>query len=163
MGGPTSLTAAQMVTGDDLAAELRALAEETHHLDLAASMGALETLKVRLLQAAVAQVAVPAMPSEPTHELTQQGAAKLCPALLTDLPSTARRLSNDELRVFVTIAVRVRIGQSRYSRLRFGDDGRDFRRKAEDGCEGCFYAAAGLLGDVGGRPRPGPRARHSRG
>jgi hypothetical protein len=67
-----------------LATDLRALAEqvEGRHLDPAAIVGALETLKVRVLLAAGAQqAAVPALPSEPGHDLTQQAAAALRPAL----------------------------------------------------------------------------------
>jgi hypothetical protein len=46
-------------------------------------------------------------------------------ALLRDLAAIARRLSNDELRVLLTIAGRAWVGQSRYGCLRLPHDRRD--------------------------------------
>jgi hypothetical protein len=67
-------------------------------------------------------------------------------ALLADLATIARSLSDDELHVVVTIAHRASVGQRRYGCLRLAHDNRDFRREAlEEACDGCFYLAAGLL------------------
>jgi hypothetical protein len=67
-------------------------------------------------------------------------------ALLADLAAIARKLSDDELHVLVTIATRASVGQSKYGCLRLAHDNRDFRREAlEEACDGCFYLAAWLL------------------
>src|SRR5262249_24596751 len=70
-------------------------------------------------------------------------------ALLADLAAIARRLSDDELRVLLTIGVRAWIGQALYGCLRLAGDRRDFRGEAfEEACDAAFYLAAALL-----RPR----------
>jgi hypothetical protein len=67
-------------------------------------------------------------------------------ALLADLAAVASRLSDDELRVLLTIAVRAWVGQSRYGCLRLAADRRDFRGEAfEEACDAAFYLAAHLL------------------
>src|SRR5262245_30794196 len=81
-------------------------------------------------------------------------------ALLVDLATIACSLSDHELNVLVTIAARVRVGQSRYGCLRLAHDSRDFCREAlEEACDGHFYLAAGhLRASEGTRRLPG-RAR----
>jgi hypothetical protein len=66
--------------------------------------------------------------------------------LLRDLAEVAQRLSDDELHVLVTIAVRAWVGQSRYGCLQLARDRRDFRREAfEEVADALFYTAAELL------------------
>jgi hypothetical protein len=67
-------------------------------------------------------------------------------SLLRDLADVALRLSDDELRVLLTIAVRAWIGQAKYGCLDLRRDRRDLRREAfEEACDAAFYLAAGLL------------------
>jgi hypothetical protein len=80
-------------------------------------------------------------------------------ALLRDLAAVALRLSDDELHVLLTIAVRAWAGQSRYGCLRLAGDRRDFRGEAfEEACDAAFYLAAGLLRPRG-RASGGPIGR----
>jgi hypothetical protein len=70
--------------------------------------------------------------------------------LLRDLAAVARRLSDDELRVVLTIGIRTLGGQNRYGRMRLAHDRRDFRGEAfEEACDAAFYLAAGLLAPRG--------------
>jgi len=66
--------------------------------------------------------------------------------MLRDLAAVASRLSDDELHVLLTIAVRAWVGQSRYGCLRLAGDRRDLRHEAfEEACDAAFYLAADLL------------------
>jgi hypothetical protein len=80
--------------------------------------------------------------------------------LLADLAAVARRLSDDELRVLLTIAVRAWIGQSRYGCPRLAGDRRDFRGEAfEEAVDAAFYIAAALLRPRSAASRGRARAR----
>ena len=82
--------------------------------------------------------------------------------MLRDLAAVAGRLSDDELHVLLTIAVRAWVGQSRYGCLRLAGDRRDLRHEAfEEACDGCFYIAAWLQQER--RRRRGTSRKASRG
>jgi hypothetical protein len=67
-------------------------------------------------------------------------------ALVRDLADVAQRLSDDELHVLVTMAVRAWMGQTKYGCLDLLHDRRDLRREAfEEACDAAFYLAADLL------------------
>ena len=84
--------------------------------------------------------------------------------MLRDLAAVAGRLSDDELHVLLTIAVRAWVGQSRYGYLRLAGDRRDLRHEAfEEACDAAFYLAAALLSARKGRAgRSRRRARRDR-
>jgi hypothetical protein len=67
-------------------------------------------------------------------------------ALLRDMAAVARRLSDDELRVLLTIGIRAWVGQTKYGCLDLRHDRRDLRHEAfEEACDAAFYLAANLL------------------
>jgi hypothetical protein len=81
--------------------------------------------------------------------------------MLCDLAAVAGRLSDDELHVLLTIAVRAWVGQSNYGCLQLASDRRDFRHEAlEEACDATFYLAAALLSAQKRRPGRSKRRGH---
>jgi hypothetical protein len=66
--------------------------------------------------------------------------------LLQDLNDVAAQLGNDELKVFVLLATRVRDGRDRYGHLDVRRDRRNFACETlEEVVDGLFYIGAVLL------------------
>src|SRR5262249_23991325 len=80
--------------------------------------------------------------------------------LLRDLADVARQLSDDELRVLVTIAARAWMGQTKYGCLDLRHERRDLGHEAfEETCDAAFYLAAKLVTAGHSRPRRDRRNR----
>jgi hypothetical protein len=75
-------------------------------------------------------------------------------ALLSGLDQAARSLGNDELRVLLYVADRLRMGATQYGRLDLATDARDWRVElGQEAADALVYAACRALTDATGGER----------